>query len=554
MKFKTDRNMRVVIDSKEIIFEKDVEYNTRNNSLRFFDTKCWIGCEQKFRDQIEYFVDHNRSDGFREIKFNWFQVNLQTPGRKSIDTPFNIVITEAKTQERTPLVGDFEVTVTSNQDEGEVFDSEVTFSAGSVTIPITLDTTLGDHILTVQIEDLDVTEDLNVRIDDSEFDVQLQASGSKGTEIEFNLQVTNGKDMAGDDLTGSVGVVVVSDIDGELFDDGVTFTTGGGIIPITLETLGEHILNVTIDGVTDTEEVEVTVVDISDFEVQLAIAGGKFIDTEFNLAVTQAVDTGGTQLTGTIGVVVTSNLEEAVFDDDLTFTTGSATIPITLEEQDTHTLTVDIDGITEDKTLTVVVTDESDFTVQLEAETEKVTTVEFNLQITGADDVTGTPLQGGKDVVVVSDIDGEVFNGSRTFTIGDATVPITLVGLGEHVLTVEVDGVTDTKTVTVTVQDNSEFSAQLTAAGDKTTAMAFTIDITGGKDVSGNNLTGDIVVTIVSDNTTEGTGGVVFDEQVTFITGDATPSITLVELGEHELTVTIADVQGSETITVVVIE
>lgn len=50
------------------------------------------------------------------------------------------------------------------------------------------------------------------------------------------------------------------------------------------------------------------------------------------------------------------------------------------------------------------------------------------------------------------DADGEVHNAEEvTFTSGSASVPVTLTKVAEHALTLNVDGVTDDKSIQVTV-------------------------------------------------------------------------------------------------------
>ena len=96
--------------------------------------------------------------------------------------------------------------------------------------------------------------------------------------------------------------------------------------------------------------------------------------------------------------------------------------------------------------------DQSGFTVELEIDGSKATNTEFNLRITGAKTILGNLINwGGLAVIVTSNTEGEVFNKDVEFTNGAATVPIKLVQVGDHTLTVKLDWVTSTKTVEVTV-------------------------------------------------------------------------------------------------------
>ncbi len=59
LRFKPVRDFSIVLDFKQIDFKKEEEYVL--NDFLFHDTKCWIACEQKFRDQIQYYTKNNPS-------------------------------------------------------------------------------------------------------------------------------------------------------------------------------------------------------------------------------------------------------------------------------------------------------------------------------------------------------------------------------------------------------------------------------------------------------------------------------------------------------------
>ncbi len=95
--------------------------------------------------------------------------------------------------------------------------------------------------------------------------------------------------------------------------------------------------------------------------------------------------------------------------------------------------------------------DYSGFHVALEIPGSKKVDEAFSLRITDAKGIFENSLNGDIKVTITSNQSGQVCNGTITFTGGDATVPITLNVSGEHHLTVEVDAVTNSQQVTVTV-------------------------------------------------------------------------------------------------------
>lgn len=78
----------------------------------------------------------------------------------------------------------------------------------------------------------------------------------------------------------------------------------------------------------------------------------------------------------------------------------------------------------------------------------------FNLSITDAKELLGNPLDHGRiNVIVTSNIDGEIFNNKEVnFNKGAPSEPISItISEGEHILTVEVQRITNPKTITVIV-------------------------------------------------------------------------------------------------------
>jgi hypothetical protein len=97
-----------------------------------------------------------------------------------------------------------------------------------------------------------------VFVDNSVF--SLTDPGQQTAGEEFNLAITDAQDVSGESLNGSVNVVVTSSVDGEVFGDPITFTDGSASVPVTLNTADDHTLTVNVDGVSNEEDIQVTVV------------------------------------------------------------------------------------------------------------------------------------------------------------------------------------------------------------------------------------------------------------------------------------------------------
>jgi adhesin/invasin len=75
----------------------------------------------------------------------------------------------------------------------------------------------------------------------------------------------------------------------------------------------------------------------------------------FSLNISDAQDASGQALEGEVNITVTSDLDEEVHNEPRNFTEGSATVPVTLTTANTHELTVNVDGLSDDVTLNVIV-------------------------------------------------------------------------------------------------------------------------------------------------------------------------------------------------------
>lgn len=117
----------------------------------------------------------------------------------------------------------------------------------------------------------------------------------------------------------------------------------------------------------------------------------------------------------------------------------------------------------------------------------------FDLNITGAKDVTGTFLAGPVAVTVTSDVDGEVYSGSSTFVAGTAIITVSagkVITAGNHVLTVSIAGISQRINVPVTVTAGTQYDAgqsgaSISPALNKGTTSTVTVTL---RDAYGNPL------------------------------------------------------------------
>ena len=172
--------------------------------------------------------------------------------------------------------------------------------------------------------------------------------GEQESGVAFDIEITDATDVAGDPLSGAIEVTVVSDEDGEVYNDTPTFTAGAATLSsITLTTVALQTLTITVAGVTNPEQVQVDVVaaDLSGFTI--VNPGAQEPEVAFNLELEDATDTAGDPLSGAIAVTVDSNFDGEVYSDSPTFTDGDATLAdITLTTQGNHVLTVTVTGVT----------------------------------------------------------------------------------------------------------------------------------------------------------------------------------------------------------------
>jgi len=153
-------------------------------------------------------------------------------------------------------------------------------------------------------------------------------------------------------------------------------------------------------------------IDLSGFDVQLAVPGDKTAGIAFDLSITNANGTDGAALSGDVNVTVTSDQDNTVHNAAVTFTDGTVTVPVTLATEGEHTLTVNVAGVTNPETVNVTVT-------------EAVITGSISGTVYYDDDGGGGGLIEGATVTVT--VDGTDYTAT---TAADGTYTITGVPAG----------------------------------------------------------------------------------------------------------------------------
>ncbi|MGF1583740.1 MAG: hypothetical protein ACFCUM_00335 [Bacteroidales bacterium] len=289
--------------------------------------------------------------------------------------------------------------------------------------------------------------------------------GKQYQDLPFDLNITNAQDSAGVSLNGPINVTVTSDkADGEVFNEGVTFTEGDATVTISLNTVAaDHNLTVSIAGIDPSSNVVVENVivaaDLSEFTLKTdpdSEVGPFYQDNPFDLVISDATDLDGVSISGSLLVTVTSDQADGVVhNEEVNFESGGVSIPITLATVfNSHSLTIDIAGVTDNKQVSVnVQSNQSGFDLALAEAGDKIAGVSFDIDITNANNLAGTALDGsGYQVIVTNDLSVEVYNNTDvTFYNDSARIAVTLNLAGAHTLTVSVQNITETNDIGVNV-------------------------------------------------------------------------------------------------------
>ena len=219
-------------------------------------------------------------------------------------------------------------------------------------------------IRAASVEDGSIYDECVVVVDQSGFGLALAESGEKVQDELFDLDISDARSWYGTELVGYHAVTVHSDRDGLVYSDTVWFSLGVASRGVMLNTVGEHTLTVSVEGVTESRSLPVTVVapDQSGFEVSLVNPGDMPRGSSFSLLITDARDRDGVVHNGDYFVKVRTNLSEPAVYDGIVhgrflkefFLDGGTYARIRqLLTVGEHVLTVSVEGVTGSRTLTV---------------------------------------------------------------------------------------------------------------------------------------------------------------------------------------------------------
>jgi hypothetical protein len=465
------------------------------------------------------------------------------------DFPFSINITDAKDRAGLDLSGEVSVTVTSSI-VGIVFNQAVNFAVGSGSIQVSL-STLGIHNLTISIAG--ITEEkiltgISVLANLTNFSIEETSTPSQTAGVNSVINIINATNLSGL-LAGPHNVTVTSDItgegnNGEVFNEAVSFTGGSASFNVNLETAATHILTVTIEGITPvrTHQIVVTAAEVASMIITQQPAGGNGVNNDVAVNVgtitLRTVDQFGNfsvlNLAG--DQIITANIStdaSALNDANLggtltsSISSGTATFTnLTLDRDGTgYTLSFSYTGspvisaVTSDPFNMTNVEDQSGF--EIVPPGPQVMNLPFNLRLINARDSQGNPFNILKRVTInrISPNTGVEFNSDVQFIDGEVSVPMTITSTGDFSFTVTVDLNLVESFTTVVTTDGSGFTMALDPAGNQTAGAPFDIDITDAKDATATLLSGNRLVTVTSNNLSEGNNGVLFNGYIAFTGG-----------------------------------
>jgi hypothetical protein len=499
---------------------------------------------------------------------------------------FNLDITNASDVNGVILNGYFQVTINTNisgeANGGTVFNNVVQFISGGTDISNLTLTVADDHELSISIQSIANAEIFPITVTPAAavglFISQQPAAVISGSNDDQPANLGNIEVISIDQFgnPSAIGLDAVQNVTVDIENDG---SPGNDAIlgdeTVNIQTGSASFNNLTLDkqgtGYTlkftsnspellgDVITTPFDVVDINDLSVFTVSADSpQYSGIEFDVTLTGAADNDGSLLSGPVNVSIVSDIngETFSFNGVVSFLDGHAVIPVTLNVSETaglvHTLTVSVTGIAEEKTLAITVfPDQSGFTIVDPG--QQYQGFAFDLELTGATWVDGSVVTGDVAVTITSDLDGELYNGPLTFSTGETATPITLTTLGDHTITVSVDGITSDENIVVNVAANVSGFDVAEITNSQTAGVEFNLNITNAIN-TGGSLNGSFAVTVTSNISGEPNEGVVFDGPVTFASGAATFGITLTKAANpNQITIAIETILPTETLDIEVI-
>ena len=513
-----------------------------------------------------------------------FDVALTIPGSKVAGQSFDLTITNAVNSSGTTLNGSFRVRITTNIVEengvpdGVILDALFTFNNGIASVTGVVCSTATTHTLTVNVETIPSAETLTVIItpapasllEISQQPQDVYSGNFDNNPVSLGTIVVVSTDQFGNNSTVGLasGQMVTASIENDSATGGNTIL--GGTTQVAIHTGTATFNNLTINNegtgftlrfasvtpanlgwiISEPFNVQ-NIVNRSGFDI--TAPSPQFQQVMFTANITNATGSSGAPLTGNRNVQIVSSIEGMIFNQSINFSSGIASLQLSIEEIGIHSLTATVEGVATSEIFEVtVVADQSGFTLD-PIVGNRTAGIPFDLNIRGARGWDGAFITSAR-VIVSSNISGQgvVFDQVvNTFdAVGDAVIPVTLTmpsAPGSHILTVTIQTITLPRSVSVVVIPNpSDFTLTLPTtpvdAGDP-----FQLQITNASNVNGF-LNGNFNVRVSSDRE-----GITFDQLVAFTDGAATFSDTLDLAAVHFLSVSITGIvpQNSGNVTVI---
>jgi hypothetical protein len=501
---------------------------------------------------------------------------------------FNLQISNASDVNGVILNGFFQVTIITDisgeANGGSVFNNVVQFVSGGTAISNLTLTVADDHQLSISIQSIANAEIQPIMVTPATA-VSLSISQQPASVINGNndgdpANLGNIEIIAIDQFgnPSAVGLDAVQNVtvaienDGSPGEDAVlgaeTMDIQSGTALFTNLTIDRegtgYTLKFTSNSPVALGDVITTPFDVVSIEDQseftVSADSPQYSGIEFDVNLSGATDNEGNLLNGDVNITIESDITAEIFSFNglVTFSAGEAIVPVTLNESDPagleHSLSVSVAGIADDKTVAVTVfPDQSGFAI--EDPGQQFSGFAFNLQITNAILVNGSDLDGETEVTVTSSTaDGLVFSGPVIFSNGAALIPLILNVLGDHDLTVSINGITNDETIEdVNVAENVSGFDVAEILDAQTAGVEFDLGITNAINTDG--LLNDSFTVIVTSNIpSEPNEGVVFNEEVSFLEGAATFGVTLTKAANpNQITIAIETILPTKTLDIEVI-
>ncbi len=265
--------------------------------------------------------------------------NISATGTSVAGGSVVLQIADAQDAGGTPLSGAVGVAIASNLD-GLIFDRDVAFTDGTAAISITL-ATAGSHFLTAGIIGMKDAENLTLLVNRQPITLTADADQSKtqdDPDPALTYALTSGTLITGISLNGTPTRDPGEEAGPYLIQQGSLTDANNPNYAITFVSANFEII---------------PFVDLSGFSVTPAensVAGDSLA-----LSITDAKDASGNPLNGSIATAVASSLDVLVFDKDIVFTDGNASLSITLTTAASHLLTIGIANVNDAQNLTIAV-------------------------------------------------------------------------------------------------------------------------------------------------------------------------------------------------------